>query len=232
MLKRIAKKLVAHKQVSWETMAGDALICFVLMFQITLWNSAAYSPLIALTGGMVILFGTMWIFLGIHPLFIENQRTSATIGGWVIIASGCCIMGLGIGMIIRLDADVSWIPRLAGIFYSLAIFSWVFVILKVAPITRALLIGIAFFILASGYALICNVQVVINAIVSDMPHIEVYWDRGIAYVLNGSALIAWMLLIVRKIAIVKAKPIVPLFVFVGVVQIGIGIVLTMALVFP
>ena len=135
-------------------------------------------------------------------------------------------------MIISLDADVSWMPRLAGIFYSLAIFVWVFVLLKVAPITRSLLIGVAFFVLASGYALICNAQVVINAIVSDMSYVEVYWDQGIAYVLNGSAIIAWMLLIVRKIADVKVKSIVPLFVFLGVVYIGIGIVLTMALVFP
>ena len=104
--------------------------------------------------------------------------------------------------------------------------------LKVAPITRLLLIGVAFFVLASGYALICNAQVVINAIVSDMSYVEVYWDQGIAYVLNGSAIIAWMLLIVRKIADVKVKSIVPLFVFLGVVYIGIGIVLTMALVFP
>ena len=123
-------------------------------------------------------------------------------------------------------------PRLAGIFYSLAIFVWVFVLLKVVPITRSLLIGVAFFVLASGYALICNAQVVINAIVSDMSYVEVYWDQGIAYVLNGSAIIAWMLLIVRKIADVKVKSIVPLSVFLGVVYIGIGIVLTMALVFP
>ena len=232
MLKQIAKRLVGHKQVSWETMAGDLSICLALMFQAALWNSAVYSPLIALTGGMLILFGTMWVFLGNHPLFLENRPTSVTIGSGVIIASGCCIIGLGIGMIISLDADVSWMPRLAGIFYSLAIFVWVFVLLKVAPITRSLLIGVAFFVLASGYALICNAQVVINAIVSDMSYVEVYWDQGIAYVLNGSALIAWMLLIVRKIADVKVKSIVPLFVFLGVVYIGIGIVLTMALVFP
>ena len=141
-------------------------------------------------------------------------------------------MGLGIGMIISLDADVSWMPRLAGFFYGLAIFSWVFVILKVAPITHSLLIGVVFFVLAGGYALICNAQVVINTIVSDMPYVEVYWDQGIAYVLSGSAIIAWMLLIVRKIGIVKTKSIIPLFVFIGVVYIGIGIVLTMALVFP
>ncbi len=232
MFKQIAKRLVGHEQVSWETMAGDLSICLALMFQAALWNSAVHSPLIALTGGMLILFGAMWIFLGIHSLFIENRRTSVTIGSAVIIASGCCIMGLGIGMIISLDADVSWMPRLAGIFYSLAIFSWVFVLLKVAPITRSLLMGIAFFVLASGYALICNAQVVINAIVSDMPHIEVYWDQGIAYVLSGSAIIAWMLLVVRKIATVKVKSIIPLFVFMSIVYIGIGIVLTMALVFP
>ena len=130
MLKQIAKRLVGHEQVSWETMAGDLSICLALMFQAALWNSAVHSPLIALTGGMLILFGTMWVFLGNHPLFLENRPTSVTIGGWVIIASGCCIMGLGIGMIISLDADVSWMPRLAGIFYSLAIFVWVFVLLK------------------------------------------------------------------------------------------------------
>ena len=69
MFKQIAKRLVGHEQVSWETMAGDLSICLALMFQAALWNSAVHSPLIALTGGMLILFGAMWIFLGIHVVY-------------------------------------------------------------------------------------------------------------------------------------------------------------------
>ncbi len=229
MFKQIAKRLVGHKQVSWKTMAGDMSICLPLMFQVSLWNKVVYSPLM---GAMLILFGAMWILLGNHPLFLENRPISVTIGCGVIITAGCCIMGLGIGMMIPLMTEVNWIPRLAGIFYSIAIFTWVFVILKVAPITRALLIGTASFLIASGYSFICHTGVVINALAFNIPYVEVYWDQGIAYILNGAAIITWVLLIVRKINLIKTKSIVPILVFLGVVCIGLGIVLTMALVFP
>lgn len=228
MFKQIAKRLVGHKQVSWQTIAGDTSICLPLVFQVSLWNKVVYSPLM---GAMLILFGMMWIFLGNHPLFLENRPVSATIGCGVMIASGCCIVGLGIRMVIPQMA-VNWIPMLAGIFYSIAIFAWVFVILKVAPITRALLTGVASFLLASGYSFICHTRVVVNALVFNVPYVEVYWDQGIAYILNGAAIVTWMLLIVRKIDLIKTKSVIPIFVFIGVVCIGLGIVLTMALVFP
>lgn len=234
MVKQIAKRLVGHEPVSWETMAGNGLFCFSLMFQISLWNKVESSPLLGgVMGVILVLLGGMWVLLGNHPLFLENRPISATISCGIIIASGCCIMLLGISVIVPLMTEVNWMPRLAGIFYSLAIWAWVFVILKVAPITRALLMGVVFFVIASGYTLICHTRVVINIIVFDIPHIEVFWDQGIAYVLNGAALIAWMLLIVRKTNLITTKPIiVPIFVSLGVVSIGLGIVLTVALVFP
>ena len=229
MFKQIAKRLVDHKQVSWKTMAGDTSICFALMLQLPLWNKVV-SPLVS--GIMPLILGAMWIVLGIYPLFLENRTTSAAVSGWGIIASGCCIMGLGISMILPLNTEVSWMPRMALVFYSLAILAWIFVLLQAASITRSLLIGVAFFVLASGYAFFYNARVIMEVIVSDVPYIDVYWDQGIAYILNGTAVIVWVLLILRKIAVVKLKPIVHIFILWGVVYIGLGIVLTMALAFP
>ena len=231
MLKQIAKRLVGHEQVSWETMAGDLLICLALIFQAALWNSTVHSPLIALTGGMLILFGTMWIFLGNHPLFLENRTISVSIGCRVIIASGGAIIGLGIGMILPLMTEVDWVPRMAGFFYSLAFFLWLFVIIKVAPvITRGLLIGVVFCVIAIGYALVCNVLVVVNALVTDVSHLTAPWEQAIGYVVSGAAVIGWALLVMRKTTIAYSKFVVPAFMLCGIAYIGFGIVLATVLI--
>lgn len=179
MFKKIAERLAVFKPFSWEKMVGNGQVCLLLMFQVLLWTQMVNSALTrTLAGTTLILYGVLWIMHGIYPLLIENRSASVTIGCRVIIASGCCIVGLGIAMILPLMTEVDWVPRMAGIFYSLAFLLWLFVIMKVAPIiTQGLLIGLVFCVIASGYALVCNV-LVMNALVSDVPHVKASWYPG------------------------------------------------------
>ena len=228
MIKQIAEKL-ARRKFSWDMMVGNGQGCLILMFQIFLWIPVTYS---ALTGAMLVIYGGWWMLHGIYPLFIENRPTSVSISSGVIIAAGCSIIGLGIAMVIPVMTEVDWVPRMAGIFYNLAFFLWLFVIMKVAPvITRSLLIGAVFCVIAGGYALVCNALMVINAIVSDIPRVAADSEQMIGYMVSGGAIVGWTLLVMRKTAPTNFKILVPVFTICGIIYIGFGIVMTMALIF-
>lgn len=223
MLKQIAKKLVARLNISWETRVGNGQVCLVLMFQIFLWIPVVSS---VLTGTLLIIYGVLWVIHGISPLFLENRSLSVTIGCRVIVASGCCIMGLGIAMMFLLMTEVDWVPRMAGIFYSLAFLAWLFVIIRVAPIiTQWLLIGVMCCVIASGYTLFCNALVLINVIISDIPRVAADWEQAIGYIVSGSAVIAWTCFVMRKTATTNFKILMPTFMISGIIYIGFGVTL-------
>ena len=179
--------------------------------------------------------GVSWIIHGVSLLFIENRTTSVSIGSGLIIASGCSIIGLGLAMLLPLMVEVDWMLRMAGIFYSLAFFVWIFVILKLAPIiTRGLLIGVVFCIIAVGYALVCNVLLVISALVPNVSHITAHWEKAIkaiGYIVSGSAVVGWTLFVMRKTAPTNFKILVPVFIILGIIYIAFGIVMITVLTF-
>ncbi len=232
MFKKITEKLTAPLKFSWEMMVGSGQVCLLLMFQVLPWAQDINSTLTrTLAGGTLIVYGILWILHGIYPLFLENRPTSVTISGKVIIASGCCIIGLGIAMIVPLMPEVNWMPRMAGIFYSFAFSVWLFVIMKLAPIiTRRLLIGIVLCVIATGYAFVCNIVVVINALASDISHVEASWDLTIGYFVSGVAMTAWTILVMRKNTPARYKGLVPFFIIAGVIYIGFGIVMATVLI--
>ena len=228
MFKQIAEKLLARLKISWELMVGKGQVCLVLMLQIFLWIPVVSS---ALTGTLLIVYGTLWILYGISPLLIENRTASVSISAKIIIVSGCSIIGLGIAMMLPLMTEVDWVPRMAGIFYSLAFFIWLFVILKTAPIiTQGLLIGVVLCVMATGYALVCNALMVVNAIVADIPRVAVPWDQAVGYIVSGGAVIGWTGFVMRENTPAGYKMLVPVFLLFGVIYIGFGIVLTTTLI--
>ena len=231
MFKKIAERLAVFKPFSWEKMVGNGQVCLLLMFQVLLWTQVVNSALTrTLAGTTLILYGVLWIMHGIYPLLIENRSASVTIGCRVIIASGCGIVGLGIAMILPLMTEVDWVPRMAGIFYSLAFLLWLFVIMKVAPIiTQGLLIGLVFCVIASGYALVCNV-LVMNALVSDVPHVKASWYLAVGFMVSGGAMIMWTLFVMRKITTANLRLLVPVCMIGRIIYIGFGIVLATVLI--
>ena len=228
MFKQIAERLLARLKISWELMVGNGQICLLLMLQLFLWIPVVSS---ALTGTLLIVYGVLWTIHGISPLLIENRTASVSISSKIIIAAGCSIIGLGIAMMLPLMTEVDWVPRMAGIFYCLAFFIWLFVILKTAPIiTQDLLIGVVLCVMATGYALVCNALMMVNAIVADIPRVAVPWDQAIGYIVSGGAVIGWTGFVMRKNTPAGYKILVPVFMLCGVIYIGFGIVLTTALI--
>ena len=228
MFKQITKRLLARLKMSWELMVGKGQICLLLMLQIFLWIPVVSS---ALTGTLLIVYGTLWIIHGISSLLIENRISSVSISAKVVIVSGCCIIGLGIAMMLPLMTQVDWVPRMAGIFYSLAFFLWLFVIVKTAPIiTRGLLIGVALCVIAIGYALACNALMVMHTIVSDIPRVAAPWDQAIGYIVSGCAIIGWTGFVMRKNTPANFRKLILVFWLCGVIYIGFGIVLTTVLI--
>ena len=225
MFKQIAKKFVARLKLkfSWEWALGvdSGFVCNLLIFQVLLWI-----PVSSVTGTLLIIYGILWVTFGPWLLLFQNRPTSVTIGSTLIIFSGCCIIGLGIVMMLPLMTEVDWMPRMAGIFYGLAFFIWLFVILKMAPtITRWLLVGVVCCVVAIAYALVCNVMVVINALVTPVPHLTTPAEQAVAYYTSGGAVVAWALCVMQKNN-PNYKWVVPIFVIMGIVFIGFGIILT------
>lgn len=132
-------------------------------------------------------------------------------------------------MIVPLIAEVDWVPRMAGIFYSLAIFMWIFVILNVAPVTQGLRIGAVCCVITNVYALVCNVLVVINALVTDVSYLVVYWEQTIGYILSGGAVVGWASSAMRQAALPNLRVLFPTFMIAGVAYVGLGVVLAMRL---
>ena len=228
MFKQIAEKLLARLKFPWEMMVGNGQVCMVLMLQIFLWIPVVSS---ALTGTLLIVYGILWIIHGISALFIENSPSSVSISSKVIIASGCGIIGLGIAMMLPLITEVDWVPRMAGIFYCLAFFVWLFIIIKTAPIiTQGLLIGVVFCVIAIGYMLVCNALMVMHTIASDIPRVAVPWDQAMGYIVSGCAIIGWTGFVMRKNTPAGYKILVPVFLLFGVIYIGFGVTLTTMLV--
>ena len=224
MFKQISEKLATRLNFSWEKMLGvdSGIVCNLLIFQVLLWI-----PATTMTGALLIVYGILWVILGAYLLLIENRRTSVTIGSGIIVFSGCCMIGLGIAMILQLMVEMDWVPRMAGIFYGLAFFLWLFVILKMAPtIKRWLLMGIVCCVVATAYALVCNVLMVINALVTPVPHLTTPTEQAVAYYTSGGAVVGWTLCVMWKSNPTQYKWMVPIFVIMGVVFIGYGITLT------
>ena len=231
MFKQISERL-ARLKFSWETIVNSGQVCLLLMFQVLFWTFVVNSALTrTLAGANLILYGVLWVLHGIYPLLIENRRTSVAISSGVIVVSGCSIIGLGIATILSLMVEVDWVLRMAGIFYNLAFFAWIFVIIKTAPIiTRGLLIGVVLCVMAIGYALVCNALMVMNAIVSDIPRVAVLWDQAIGYIVSGCAMIGWTLCVMRKTASANFRWLVTAFIIAGIIFIGFGVVLATVLI--
>ncbi len=228
MLKKITEKLVARLKLnlSWRKIIGvdSGIVCNFLIFQVFLWIPVTTA---ALTGTLLIVYGTLWVVFGTCLLLLQNRPTSVTIGGRIIVFSGCCMIGLGIAMMLQLMTEMDWVPRMAGIFYALAFFIWLFVILKIAPtITRWLLMGVVCCVVATAYALVCNVLVVIDALVTPVPHLTIPVEQAVAYYTSGGAVVGWTLCVMWKGTPTNFKWTVPAFVIMGVVFIGFGITLT------
>ena len=176
-------KPAKNNQVSWEvTQAFSVFLFFVLRPDIE-----SILTLIALSG--------MLIGLGISPFYIKSRSVVVATASCIMIALGSGIGGLTIATLLeKLFAETpveikdSWVAGVALICSSLGILAWVFIVLKISPVSRPPLVAVVLFALAGVYSLIYGILTT-EAVLSDVPRITSEWAKGVAYILNGSAMI-------------------------------------------
>ena len=192
-------KPAKNNQVSWEvTQAFSVFLFFVLRPDIE-----SILTLIALSG--------MLIGLGISPFYIKSRSVVVATASCIMIALGSGIGGLTIATLLeKLFAETpveikdSWVAGVALICSSLGILAWVFIVLKISPVSRPPLVAVVLFALAGVYSLIYGILTT-EAVLSDVPRITSEWAKGVAYILNGSAMIGWAFLVTRRASINNRK---------------------------
>ena len=210
-------KPAKNNQVSWTTVhASSVFVLFVLPPDI--------ESIITLIGLSLMLIG-----LGISPLSIERRSVPIATASCITIALGGAIGGLTIATLLeRLFAETpaeiadSWVASVTLICSSLGILAWTFIVLKISPVSPSPRVAVALFALAAVYSLLYGILAMGTAL-SDEPLIIPEWRKGIAYLLNGGAMVGWTLLVTRKASIPHRKLLVVCLMILGVVTISDGI---------
>lgn len=215
-----------NTQFSWEGINGYPVVFLAFAFlPITLGTEGGITKALGL-----IFISVMWISLGIVPLFSEHRTTSVCIVSIILVAVGSGIGGLGVVTLLKVlvfDIQTSmandWVLVVASVSANLAALIWGIVILKVSPVTLSLRLGVGALAAASAYAIGHGVVSIVLSIISDVPPIFTPAGKAMTAILNGGAIIAWTLLILRKMHQGKVRLVVPLFILCGISSIGIGL---------
>ena len=207
-----------NTQVSWQTTQGFS----VFLLYILRPDIESVIILICLT--------VMLVCMGISPLFIENKPVSVLIAAMLMIALGGSVGGLTIGTLLeRLFAEThteiggSWVASVALICTSLAILAWVLIVLRISPVTRPPLVAAILFAIAGVYALIYGI-LTLETYFFGITRITSASGEGIAYILNGSAIVGWTHLVMPKMFITKRRALTVCSMIVGVATVVIGII--------
>lgn len=214
------------RQLSWSIVQGHSVVFLAIAHLMTTTEVEGNLS----TGTLLMASSMVLISMSITLFYFERRIASVSVAGAVIIALGSGIAGLGIAKILGIafsNTETStvgaWPLTVAAVLANLAVLVWSFVILKIAPRTRSLLISTIALVLAGGYALGYGVFFVLELTASDLPQIGSGVARGLAAVLNGGAMVIWTLLITRKVVQSKFRFTVPLFIICGIGFIGIGL---------
>ena len=181
-------------QTTWKTVQSYAPFLFFVMVNPTEIDNSPH---------LLLCLGVGLFFTGGMPLGIPRIPISASIACGIVMALGCGIATFSLAPwfpALRAVVESKWGQWVPSVSFSLAVVLWVFVVLKISPISRALLISTAFVAAAAGYSLACGVHAIVDAIVSDVTRTFKLWEEGIAYLLNGCAMVVWARLVTRKLA--------------------------------
>ena len=192
-------KPAKNNQVSWETLQAFSVFIFFIVRP----DIESMLTLIALS--------LMLISLGISPLYIKSRSVTVATASCIMIVLGGAIGGLTIATLLerlltetQVEIKDSWVAGFALICSSLGILAWVFIVLKISPISRPPLVAVVLFALAGVYSLIYGILTT-EAVLSDVPRTTSEWAKGVAYILNGSGMVGWALLVTQKASINNRK---------------------------
>lgn len=179
-------------QPLWEAMQHQYAVVVIIALIHTM------DPSKKLDSFPCICFGIAWLGCGIYTQSLKDVTLSEFIAGSIVTVAGGGLLGLGIPPIADIVIEESWGPGLTGILMNLAIVVSAVVILKISQRTRPLLICTALLSAAGCYSLGSGVLTAVAAIGFDRIRVAAKWEEGIALILNGGAIAAWMYFIGRK----------------------------------
>lgn len=213
MLNQSAK----NNQGSWETARACSIFVLFIM-------RPDIESILTLVGLSLMLIG-----LGISPLSIKRDSVPIATASCLMIALGGGIGGLTIATLLeRLFAETpgeiadSWVASVTLICSSLGVLAWIFIILKISPVSRLPRVAVVLFALAGVYSLLYGI-LTIGVPLFDESLIIPKWETGIAYLLNGSAMIGWAYLVTRRTSITHRKILVISLMIIGAITIADGI---------
>ncbi len=170
-------KPAKNNQVSWETLQAFSVFIFFIVRP----DIESILTLIALS--------PMLIILGISPLYIKSRSVAVATASCIMIALGSAIGGLTIATLLerlltetQVEIKDGWVAGVALVCSSLAVLAWVFIVLKISPVSRPPLVAVVLFALAGVYSLIYGILTT-EAVLSDVPRTTSEWEEGIAYIL-------------------------------------------------
>ena len=183
-------------RVTWKTILMNPLILGSMVLPSD--GKSAY----LLLATAVILAGS-----GLMPLSIPRIPVSVSIACGIIFVLGCSVGGLGLVKILERQfpnfpvvIQWEWEQSLPSAFESLAILVWIYVVLNISPVTRALFIGAVFVAAASGHTLTSDVLAIREVLVFDVIRETTGWEQGAEALLSGCALVAWARLVISEFA--------------------------------
>lgn len=186
----------------------------------------------------LLLISLTWVMLSLMALFVGRVSTSVRIARCITLALVCSIVGLTLWTLLEylfantpMPIKDNWIQWVVLVLSNLAIFPWIFVILKIFPMTRARIISTVLVAIASGSILVWGAQVIVGATVFDGTWKAAEWKHGITHILGGVALIAWMHLMARETVPDRYRFFVPIFMVYGGGYMGLGISQIIATIF-
>lgn len=210
-------KPTKNNQGSWETVQAFSVFALFLLRP----DIESIFTLIALS--------LMFISLGISPLYIKRDSVPIATASCMMIAFGSGIGGLTIATLLeRLFAETraqiadSWVASVTLICSSLGVLAWTFIVLKISSVSRPPRVAVVLFALAGVYSLLYGI-LTIGVPLFDEPLIIPEWGTGMAYLLNGGAIVVWTHLFTRKTSIANRKILVICLMITGAVTIIDGI---------
>lgn len=183
-------------KVTWKTILLNPLIFGTMAIP-----SDSDSALLLIATGVVLAAS------GLIPLSIPRVRVSTFIACGIIFILGCGVGSLGLANILERQfpnfptvSQWEWIQGFPSVFENLAILIWVYIVLNISPVTHSLSVSAIFVAAAAGYSLTSDVLAIRDALVFGGTREIADWEQGLKFLLNGCALVAWVRLIIRKLA--------------------------------
>ena len=183
-------------KVTWKTLLTNPFIFGIMAIPMESDNTL-----------MLISTSLLLVISSLLPLGIPRVPFPVSIACIIIFISGCGIGGLALVNVLEqlfpnfpTVKQWPWVQHLPSVLGNLSILAWVFVVLNVSPVNGSLVMGTSLVAAAAGYGLTLDAVAIREALVFGVTHEIADWERGVAMLLNGCALIFWAHFVARKLA--------------------------------